>query len=1511
MKKNLKKSWLILSSTLVVGSSIAPLFLNFNQLPDHNNLNQNNLANSDLNVLNNKIIDWNDLKNFGKTEEFKNSSSEHVQVEEDTNNDFKSTKKTIESKQLIFQNVVNNKYLDYVKLDFKSQIQIDYAKTNYNKLTSDPSEPIGSEVLEFSVENLNKANQPISKVNKNKAPNDQVSNPVSINKKFKTLIGATIDYPWQYERQILGQITAKTDGFKTEINFQNAANLPLKGEGYIINADGGITYQEGNPSSVNSSDIKITKVNDTSAIEGTQLSNYQMTISKKLTGNLTISLDPSSNNDDMKAENIAIVDNSPKPTGSIFRYDPNSGTWNFTINGTNLTTNPDHYLVSINGYAISSSLLSISGSAQAVNISFKNKIENDDPSKPIDASIWVKGAWETLKANQTTNFSEPINKPENNNLLADTGFDYNDSHKNPAGQGSFKLDSEIKSFTKEVDKSNQVFVTLNQEMNYQIKNDIYDHARYKDEAYSAASFGAENNFIATFPKLNPLFDYLTKSVALASQWDNEFYFGQTAMNALKDVKKDVNILFASNELKEIWLENFYKEVFKKVFEAKQSDTKYKIGPNKKAASELFIFEPANWSVDVSIKNNGVDLTFSYVFFDGTIQSFTYPIKTKLFLNNLDKTQDDYKKWDLYVYEKDKPIDISKIKLTNQNLRYADIYYDLYNNIQGSQSLYNTLFQFKDHQAADESIKILETLFTAQEFHENLARTNPVNLLNPERMISFSTTDEENNQYNSWSDLAKGKLKFNLDLGLDLKNFYLADHRSNKKRYTYQFIGFDTQYDIYYNESHNKNQPNKLINIAGFDQKNVNAVNADWILDNLIVYDNQSGNATQNRKISSSSHFGDNKLLGTNLLKEDFIKIVLAGNKNNIKILNRNTTFGTLDVKITLRDIGDLPSSLKAKTLTSANKTTYKLLEDQKQLTFTFSLKGFQQNYDLQYNFTKANSLDATKLGITDEIDKIKTEIEKNEKNKYTDKLLSFNWYDEAKRDPDFQEKLLKTRLLKEDFYKLLETKIKINEDLGDKGINKFNGTFYGRLSFEGDDTKKNNAIMFNNSPADPIDFAQLNTYDINFSLINLPAEIKIYLNPRFFTNTTDGYNYYEIKELSQYSAKQLVNPRFLIKVLNDFNLIDYNKDTINQSSDALIQTNALSYEALIEAFENGIIKFENIINLNEDGVLKFDLRVNANGGKIESNIKNLSQTTTETIQNQVTFKIALSNLKKTINDFENNDFYTYKLTDVNKILDQNYSYLQQLKISDVVNHLIIYKDTSLEDKKAIEQVLKDQKPLEIPLTKQDFLASLNNSLEGFTNGIKIEPTDFREISAMVTIILKKEILFDNQKTNKIRFKIDNFIGRANLDWKINNQDLININEYNNSNSVKIEDLNEEFILKNMFRFSDYPINKKYLLDNSYLSLEEFQKQQNIDIKLTKDLENKKVNVSIMTSTNNLKNTKSPYSSINFVITNFDQQTFSIWENPIWMPIIWTAITIGSFGLITIGFLIRRKIKEKK
>ena len=1509
MKKHLKKTLLVLSATTVASLSLAP-FIFGPQI----NFDQNNQPLNQLSAT--KAINWNDPKNFLKTQELKDSISKTVEEKTDTGDTFKSTNEEAKSRLLLFQNVVNNKYLDYVKLDFKTLLKIKNARTSYNGLFSEKEPEVVSDAITYSAENLNKNDAKPG--GKNQKPTYETNN--NINKKIDQIKTKDIDYPWKYDRQIMGTVSASTNGFTTEITFNNAANLPLEGSGYIISADK-VNDQNGNASSISSADIKVTNLGSTGTEkEGTKLSNYKMVIEKKVTDKLTIQLDSATNHSDMKVD-VSITDNSPKPTSSTYNYQPTSGNWLFRLNGSNLSSDANNYTVTINNKDFNGSDLTITGTSQAINIGLNYKL--DLPEAPdlkpfldnVTASIYVKGAWQKIDATGTTNF-KLVNQANNNiNALAQNGsFDYTDSQKNPAGKGAFQFDATVKTFTKEV-INNQVYITLNQDLNYGIKNDIFDFARYKDKGSSQADFISENTMVGTYPQLQPLFDHLTKSVASASKWDNEFYFGETAMKEkFKNGSADVNILFASNSQKKAWLVEFYTKVFQEVFKAQTKSSKYKIDDgkgNKKAAQELFIFEPANWKVNVNVKKDRVDLTFSYTFFDGSEQSFTYPIRTKLFLNNLDKSQDDYNKWDLNVFEKTKPIDVSKVN--NENLKYADIYYDLYNNIQGSQSLYNTLFSFKNKEAASADVKILETLFTQEDFHSNLARTNPVNWLDPKRMISFSTTDEENNQYNSWSDLAKGKLKFNLDLGTDLKNFYLADHRAKKTRYTYEFIGFNTQYDIYYNQNSTaKGQQKKPIKVDGFSQKNVETITSDWILDNLIVYDNQSANTAQNRKIATSSHFADNKLMATNLLKNDFVKLVLGGNKNNIRILDRNTTFGTMKVEINLKNIGDLPSSLKAKTLTSKGGTTYNLLSDKSKMSFVFELDGFQKNYDLQYNFAKADRLDATKLKISESVDTITNKITANSNKEFSDKLISFEWYDENKREKDFIEKLLKTRLSKNDFYNLFnDIKITTNESKGEKGINKFSGIYYGSLDFN---TNKDEAINHNNSPSEPIEFTTLNTDKIEFALINLQAQMKFYLNPKYHNKKEQDYDYYTIDQLGQYSAKQLANPRFLLKTLNDLQLIDYKLDKLEQTKPSLIQTNALSYEDLIEAYETDVIKFENITKLSEDGILKFDLVLDPHGGSIDSNHSNLGQTTSNSTNSKpLVFKLAFANLKKTISEDEQEDLYTYKLDQVNQILAKNYQYMQQISFNDIINDLIIYRDTPLEKREQIEKIL-NKKVLEISLTKSELIANLNTSLEGFTSGIRIEETDPRQISLIITIALNKEIQFNGQKTKNIRFKIEDFVGRANLDWKITNQSTISINDYNNSTPITIEDFNEEFILKNMFRFANYPITKKYILDNSYLSLEEFKKQQNIKIQLDKDLANQTIKVQIMTSANHVQSKLNKpdlsYSSLNFIIDGFDQQQFSVWDSPIWRPVIWSAITIGSLGLITLVALIIKKIVKK-
>ena len=88
----------------------------------------------------------------------------------------------------------------------------------------------------------------------------------------------------------------------------------------------------------------------------------------------------------------------------------------------------------------------------------------------------------------------------------------------------------------------------------------------------------------------------------------------------------------------------------------------------------------------------------------------------------------------------------------------------------------------------------------------------------------------------------------------------------------------------------------------------------------------------------------------------------------------------------------------------------------------------------------------------------------------------------------------------------------------------------------------------------------------------------------------------------------------------------------------------------------------------------------------------------------------------------------------------------------------------------------------------------------------------------------------------------------------------------------------------MLRFADNPITKKYILDNSYLSLAEFKKQQQIQIHLQRDVVNQRVLVEIVTRTNEHKTQQSKaraeYHSLNFVIGGFGNISPSPWADPL-------------------------------
>lgn len=117
----------------------------------------------------------------------------------------------------------------------------------------------------------------------------------------------------------------------------------------------------------------------------------------------------------------------------------------------------------------------------------------------------------------------------------------------------------------------------------------------------------------------------------------------------------------------------------------------------------------------------------------------------------------------------------------------------------------------------------------------------------------------------------------------------------------------------------------------------------------------------------------------------------------------------------------------------------------------------------------------------------------------------------------------------------------------------------------------------------------------------------------------------------------------------------------------------------------------------------------------------------------------------------------------------------------------------------------------------------------------------------------------------------------------------------------------------MFRFADNRIARKYLLDNSYLSLAEFQKQQNVKINLLKDEQRQVVKVAILTTSNpnftTFNSNKTSYNSLNFEISGFNEQvgSFNLFKHRIWGPVIWSSIALGGVGLIVLFGLLLRKI----
>lgn len=1470
MRKKLKTT-LLSTATLFLISVSSLLLLNINKKNVNLELNKNFLTKEFESYFKNDF-------NFEIGEYKEKINKFDVSETNNTSSNFNSNTMDQIQELNVLKNRVNTKYLDYVTLDFQHKYGILDARTEYEGKVSDKTS-ISSEINSFSKTNLN------------------LNTDIKINN--KEIMTQNIDYPFS-PRQILGTINSKTDGFKTIVNFEKAANLPLNGSEYKISGSN-VVDQNGNFSVVNPSDITISitqsNVGTVENKEKTELNNYQMIINKKITGRVEISLNSNSNHWDMK-ESFDVENLSPNIINSSCFYNKKTGEWKINIVGTNLKNSANDYIIKINNFNFIQNF-SVLGHQQSIHITFENKVDDVELNN-LTFNIIAKGQWKSFadKPQILETWSDQKSIfPETNSIVVERKTstkkdnNNNDSQENPAGQGQIKVSTNIENFSvinNQSESRKDLSIKLSQKVNYGIKNNIYDWARYSGT--TRANIFVKNSARAKYPKLDALFKFLTETIAKKAQYDNEFYFGKQEMEELIKNGSTINdLLFASNTKKIQILQSFYKKVFTNVFNAKSNDTLYKIGPRNESADDLFIFKPNSWNVEIEINKNSCYLVFKYIYFDGTEKVFKEPIRTKIFLNNNNKDPDHYKKWDLNFIKKNNELNVANT--INSDLQYADDFYNLFNNIEGSTKLYNSVVDYKDEKIKDNNLKLIETLFNKKEFYESISRLNEVNLINKDRMIYFTSTDENGKLYNSWSDLAKGKMKFNIVIGKDINNFFLDDHKLKELIYTYEMTGFKTQYDIYYNSNANKES---YINVQGKDNVKLNTIDIEWVLNNLIVYDNQSGNAKNQIRISPISNQSNNKILATNLLKEDFIKLVLK-NKNNVVISDRDDKTGTF--KITLKKdifLGDDPSSRKLSTLTSQNNTTFNLLTNNEKKDLVFKINGFQKYYDVQYN--KNNKLDAKKLNVNTSINEIENDIKIN-KDSYLEKLISFDWYDNP--HPNFIYKLIKTRLRKEEFLEKINSEIIINSLKSKNGIDEFNGIFYGDFIFSGTQEQIKNALNNNITPANPSSFEKVISTKIGFSLNNLLRNIKFYTTNEYLINNRQNQdrNSYKIDWFNKITAKELSTTKLFFEKLIKFNLISFDQNNNLENSNTFINTNALNFRDLLKAIELGIFAFKNVNVNNAEGILDFDLVINSQGGKVTTN--------NNTNQSNAILKIRLVSLQKDDSQGIDNNF-EYKKVKLNKFNEINnslYKFAYEVNVKDVLN-LFKFKD-SIDNKFYLYY---------LDIIKQEFINKLKNNNQ-FINGIKISTENKKETNLKIAFLLSEKImdLNSSQTLDIFAIEITNFEGIANTDWKIQNNNEYNIRKNNNNKTMSIDDFDENFIYSNFILFEDNKINNE-ILNNNYISEKQFKKQLNPQIIIKK--QNNKAYVTILTSNErkminsnvSLTTRNKEYSSINFVVYGFANSK-TIWEK-YGLSIIVPVIN-GLFTILTLGTLIIIRKKKNK
>ena len=803
-----------------------------------------------------------------------------------------------------------------------------------------------------------------------------------------------------------------------------------------------------------------------------------------------------------------------------------------------------------------------------------------------------------------------------------------------------------------------------------------------------------------------------------------------------------------------------------------------------------------------------------------------------------------------------------------------------------QYLLNELVSYSDKK---NPLAIFETDLPFEEFYNKYSQMQK-GIFNPDKAIVFSYDDDATKNTNS--SIANGTMKGKIKIGKDLVNQFQfsTTNNGNSTEIEFELNNLQYQFDIYFrNQALGQDNWDKT-NVADdaivkpfiIEGKEAQTILQElttkpndftnFVLDNFIIYDHHNG-----KKIADNSKDNRNKILATNLSKDDF------KNRKILETVIAEPFVGSgkfrIFIKFNTYSFRNKWLDQKPKSINDDRGTFVQLENDAAKV---FWLAGWKKDYS--FNFLKTQTeLDSEKLilnpfageGFNNFLKKYTPEqIEKLINQKQCDDLfkglVNFSAY--LFKNPGgllplpvnaLPEKLLTTNLIFEEFKTLTQKnpfRIFANNYGDNVYLDNFKGTFSGMMVVDDFLVKQHYIESPDNTKYDKFD--QSSKIGLDFKLKNLrkkmffkPNDFEVdqnnFINVEWLNNQTIkdffGANipFNDVRQISEQDLKTIKE-----KILKNFVKYNHNNfDNLDKNDFKIfpILTNAITYDDL-----------EKAVSLSTND-LSFDLLKGTLGAsftfKFKNGILNDKYETQEESSFTITFKLKGFKPDKNNGQYDfnsapnqnNNNTNVVSIQEFNKVNPQFIAYANEIDRNWILDNLIKYEVTTT---KPFANANNSPAIFTTSATKEQFL---NEMLYTNQNNQGIELTVVEDQSRIDGKIFLKKSSLNKPPSFDINSSKDYYVYNFQIKDFLTTIDTEFVSHFNIQmieNDFSLDNLNEQYLIDNLFSFSDFQ--KKQYIVKTNLTKNAFLKKVLAKIEIEKNYKDNQATIKITTNNQEVK-----------------------------------------------------------